>query len=78
MIASTCFLEAISGTTPPYFRWTSICEAMTFDNMTRPSRTTEAAVSSQDDSIPNTNMDNFPIFLFYKNPNCVYRNGAGL
>ena len=52
-IFSICFREAISGTTPPYNLCNSICEEITFDNTILPFFTTAAAVSSQDDSIPN-------------------------
>ncbi len=41
-----------AGTTPPYLRCTSTCEATTLDRIVRPSATTAAAVSSQEDSIP--------------------------
>src|SRR5271165_6300312 len=51
-ICRRCSREASSGTTPPYFRWTSNCEATTLDRMLWPSTKTAAAVSSQDDSIP--------------------------
>ncbi len=36
-MTSTCFREAISGTTPPYFSWMRICEAMTFESSFCPS-----------------------------------------
>src|SRR2546422_4676816 len=52
-ICRKCSREASSGTTPPYFRCTSICDATTLDRISRPSATTAAAVSSQEDSIPN-------------------------
>lgn len=52
-IASICFLEAISGTTPPNFSCIEICVLITFDNTSRPFFTTAAAVSSQLVSIPN-------------------------
>src|SRR4029077_12563966 len=51
-ICRRCSREANSGTTPPYFRCTSICDATTLDRISRPSATTAAAVSSQEDSIP--------------------------
>ena len=31
LIASTCILDAISGTTPPYFSCSSICEFIIFE-----------------------------------------------
>ena len=49
--ASTCMREAISGTTPPYISCSFICDAMGFESILRPSSTTAALVSSQDDSI---------------------------
>ena len=42
--------DAISGTTPPYSACSSICEAITPESTRRPSATTAAAVSSQEDS----------------------------
>ena len=51
-IARKCSREASSGTTPPYFKWVSSCEATTDERMIVASSTTAAAVSSQDDSIP--------------------------
>ncbi len=60
-MASMCLREAISGTTPPYLLWTAIWEAMTFDSMMRPSRTTAAAVSSQDVSMAKTSMIMFSL-----------------
>jgi hypothetical protein len=47
-----CSREASSGTTPPYLRWMSICEETMLERMRRPSATTAAAVSSQEDSMP--------------------------
>src|SRR6266568_9222828 len=47
-----CSRDASSGTTPPYLRCTLTCEATTLDRISRPSATTAAAVSSQEDSIP--------------------------
>src|SRR6185436_6722764 len=49
--------DASSGTTPPYGRWTAICEATMLDSsrgLLRPGTvaTTAAAVSSHEDSIP--------------------------
>src|SRR5579864_2704696 len=52
-ICRRCSREASSGTTPPYLRCTSICDATMLDRISRPSATTAAAVSSQEDSIPN-------------------------
>src|SRR5215467_2995366 len=51
-ICRRCSREASSGTTPPYLRCTSTCDATTLDRISRPSSTTAAAVSSQEDSIP--------------------------
>src|SRR5690348_12430836 len=51
-ICRKCSREASSGTTPPYLRCTSTCDATTLDRISRPSATTAAAVSSQEDSIP--------------------------
>src|SRR5215203_2443237 len=51
-IFARCSRDASSGTTPPYGRCKSICEAITDERISLPSRTTEAAVSSQDVSIP--------------------------
>src|SRR5215469_1172008 len=51
-ICRRCSREASSGTTPPYLRCTSTCDATTLDRISRPSATTAAAVSSQEDSIP--------------------------
>src|SRR4029077_9781498 len=63
-ICRRCSREANSGTTPPYFRCTSICEATTLDRISRPSATTAAAVSSQEDSIPRMRMlIKFPLYL---------------
>jgi tetratricopeptide (TPR) repeat protein len=47
-----CAREAISGTTPPYFSCSLVCEAMIEDLTSRPSATTAAAVSSQLVSMP--------------------------
>src|SRR3977135_4496220 len=52
-ICRKCSRDASSGTTPPYFRQISICDDTTLDRTSRPSTTTAAAVSSQEDSIPN-------------------------
>lgn len=51
-IASIWFLDAISGTTPPYFSWIGICVSITFDNISLPFFTIATDVSSQLDSIP--------------------------
>lgn len=51
-IASIWFLEAISGTTPPYFSWIGIWVSITFDNISLPFFTIATDVSSQLDSIP--------------------------
>ena len=64
-IASIWFLEAISGTTPPYFSCIGICVSITFDKISLPFLTTEADVSSQLVSIPNVNMS-FLFFIFNK------------
>ena len=55
-IASIWFLDAISGTTPPYFSCIGICVSITFDNISLPFFTTEAAVSSQELSIAKINV----------------------
>src|SRR5699024_8608641 len=47
-----CFLDAISGTTPPYREWVSICDEMTLEHISLPFFETAAAVSSQELSIP--------------------------
>ena len=49
-IASIWFLEAISGTTPPYFSCIGICVSIIFDNISLPFFTTANEVSSQLDS----------------------------
>jgi len=49
-----CARDASSGTTPPYFAWTSCCEATTSDRTRQPSSTTAAAVSSHELSSPST------------------------
>src|SRR5713226_7162727 len=51
-ICRKCSRDASSGTTPPYFRCISICDATTLGKISRPSATTAAAVSSHDDSMP--------------------------
>src|SRR5438876_609815 len=51
-ICRKCSREASSGTTPPYLRCTSSCDATILDRISRPSTTTAAAVSSQEDSMP--------------------------
>ena len=51
-IASMCFLEASSGTTPPYGWCKAIWDDITDDKTFVPSITTDAAVSSQDVSMP--------------------------
>ena len=43
---------AISGMTPPYSAWMSICELTTLESNRSPFSITAAAVSSQLDSIP--------------------------
>jgi len=48
---SICFLDAISGTTPPYTVCSAIWEYITLDNTSLPFLTTAAAVSSQELSI---------------------------
>src|SRR5438874_11478322 len=47
-----CSREASSGTTPPYGWWVANCENTTFDAVCSPERTTAAAVSSQELSMP--------------------------
>src|SRR6185312_534405 len=51
-IARKCSREASSGTTPPYGLCVAICEATTLEIICSPERTTAAAVSSQELSIP--------------------------
>ena len=51
-IHSMCILEAISGTTPANGRCASTWDATSLDRMAVPSRTTAAAHSSHDVSIP--------------------------
>src|SRR5882757_5748598 len=62
-----CSREASSGTTPPYRRWMSIWEATTLERISRPSATTAAAVSSQEDSMPRirVGMRDFSQLQFY-------------
>src|SRR4051812_30574725 len=48
---SMCARLAISGTTPRYLAWRSICVATTLERTRRPSSTTDAPVSSQVDSM---------------------------
>ena len=61
-IASIWFLDAISGTTPPYFSCIGICVSIMFDKISLPFLTTDTDVSSQLDSIPNVYMS---FFIFY-------------
>src|SRR3990170_2124554 len=49
---STCMREATSGNTPPYWACWAACEATMLERMKRPFSTTEAAVSSQEVSMP--------------------------
>lgn len=51
-IASIWFLEAISGTTPPYFSCIGICVSIIFDRISLPFFIIATDVSSQLDSIP--------------------------
>ena len=51
---STWARDAISGTTPPKRAWRSIWLEITDESCVRPSRTTAAAVSSQELSMPST------------------------
>lgn len=51
-IASTWFLEAISGTTPPNFSCMLICVSIALDKIFLPFFTIDTDVSSQLDSIP--------------------------
>ena len=46
-MARRCAREACSGTTPPKRACRSVCDAMTLDSISTPSRTTATAVSSQ-------------------------------
>src|SRR5450759_4879005 len=52
-----CWREATSGKTPPYLACRSIWDATTLEIRQRPSTMIAAAVSSQEDSIPNTRAD---------------------
>lgn len=58
-IASIWFLDAISGTTPPYFSCIGICVSIMFDKISLPFFTTDTDVSSQLDSIPNVSISFF-------------------
>jgi cytochrome bd-type quinol oxidase subunit 1 len=51
-IFSICFLEASSGTTPPYGWCVATWDQTTLDKMVCPPEVTAAAVSSQEVSIP--------------------------
>jgi hypothetical protein len=51
-MALRCSRDANSGTTPPYGKCVAICENTTLERICSPERTTEAAVSSQELSIP--------------------------
>jgi hypothetical protein len=51
-IASIWFLEAISGTTPPYFSWIGIWVSIILERTSLPFFTIDTEVSSQLDSIP--------------------------
>ena len=62
IIFERCALEANSGTTPPYFLWI-FWLAITLDN-TSPFFNIEAAVSSQDDSIPSIYISLIDITIF--------------
>ena len=59
-IASMCILEAISGTTPPYFRCVSIWLCTTFERTLFGFSTTAMLVSSQLVSIANVNISSTP------------------
>lgn len=52
LMASMWLRAAISGITPPYSAWISICDTTTLDKTFCPSSMIAAAVSSQEDSIP--------------------------
>src|SRR5215472_15746258 len=62
-IARRCSREANSGTTPPYGWCVAICDETTFESSRSPERTTAAAVSSQEVSIPR--MEASLIGLYY-------------
>lgn len=69
-IASMWFLDAISGTTPPYFSCIGIWVSIIFDSISLPFFTIDTDVSSQLDSIPKVNMSfifSLPCFyvIFY-------------
>ena len=52
-ILMTCCLDANSGTMPPCGACISTCDAIILDTIVFPLSTTETAVSSHDDSMPN-------------------------
>src|SRR3989338_963040 len=54
VMVSNCILEAISGTTPPYFLCKVKEDATTLERIFLQSLTTATAVSSQDVSMPKT------------------------
>ena len=65
-IASIWFLEAISGTTPPYFSCIGICVSIILERTSLPFFTIDTEVSSQLDSIPKVNISfSIIIFLYY-------------
>lgn len=64
-IASIWFLDAISGTTPPYFSCIGICVSITLDNISLPFLTIATDVSSQLDSIPHCYYIFFHIYSYF-------------
>ena len=58
-IARRCSLAATSGTIPSVISCKLVCEATIDESICLPSTTTDAAVSSQDDSIPNMFMPKY-------------------
>ena len=63
LIFSICFLDAISGTTPPYSVCIAIWVLITLDNTSLPFFTTAAAVSSQELSIARISTSSLSILL---------------
>ena len=64
-IASIWFLDAISGTTPPYFSCIGICVSIILDNISLPFLTIATDVSSQLDSIPHCYYIFFHIYSYF-------------
>ena len=70
LIFSICFLDAISGTTPPDRVWRAIWEEITLDRTSLPFFTTAAAVSSQELSMARiyTSSSVLRIFMIVSKP----------